>query len=281
MNLDAVKDFRVLMVGDGIIDEYCYVTPLGKSIKDIAISARYDRKETFRGGVWIAAEHVRGFCSHVDVMTGSHTMTNRRFVEESGMRKMFTVHESWANGAQEDFDIGAYDLVIVTDFGHGTLTKNLIARLSDEAKFLAVNAQTNTTNFGFNMITKYPRADFVVIDELEIRLAAHDRDSPIKQVVEHIASGYAYGNIIVTMGANGALGFDGGGFYHEPAKAARVIDSIGAGDAFLAVTSPFAAAGFNIRELVTIGNAAAAIHVGTVGNKTSVTRAALEAQLVK
>lgn len=271
IDFDKVKDYRVLLVGDGIIDEYCYVTPLGKSIKDIAISARYDRKESFRGGVWIAAEHVRGFCAHVDVMTGSHTMTNRRFVEEAGMRKMFTVHELWANGGQEDFDVGSYDLVIVTDFGHGTLTKSLIARLSDEARFLAVNAQTNTTNFGFNLITKYPRADFVVTDELEVRLAVHDRDSQIEAVIERIG----YQKMIVTMGSNGAIGFDGE-FYREPAKAYHVIDTMGAGDAFLAVTSPFAAAGVHIKDLVTIGNAAAAIHVATVGNRNPVTRERLE-----
>jgi len=281
MNLDAVKDYRVLLVGDGIIDEYVYVKPLGKSIKDVAISARFERRQSFQGGVWAAAAHTRNFCKQVDVLAGRTIMKNVRFVEEAYVRKMFTLHEAEVVENWQEADnyagvdsIRSYDLVIVADFGHGTLTKELTARLFKEARYLAVNAQTNTTNYGFNLITRYKGAHFVVIDELEARLAAHDRDSDIEDVI--LALGFR--NIIVTMGYNGAVGFDGA-FHRVKGTTINVVDTMGAGDAFLAVSSPYAASGASMKNLIRIGNAAGAVKVGIIGHRESVTKEELRGRL--
>ena len=56
------------------------------------------------------------------------------------------------------------------------------------------------------------------------------------------------------------------------AVADRVIDTMGAGDAALAVTSPFAALGFPMVDLVKIGNAAGAAKVATLGHRRAVRR---------
>lgn len=274
IDLNAVKNLKVLVVGDAIIDEYCYVTPLGKSIKDNMISVQYHKKETFQGGVWAAAEHVKSFCDYVDVMTGSQITTNRRFVEEAYMRKLFVVHETQHTIYLNHRDFTKYDLVIVTDFGHGCITQTMIYELSERAKFLAVNTQTNTSNFGFNMITKYPRADYVVLDELEARLATHDRVSNLEDVIAKLR----FNKIVVTMGYLGALGFDGS-FTKQPAVADKIVDTMGAGDAFLAVSAPFAAIGYPVEDLVRIGNAAAAVKVSTVGHRSAVTPESLKAYL--
>lgn len=276
MNFGVVENYKVLLVGDGIIDEYIYVTPIGKSIKENIISTSYVGSETFRGGVWAGANHIKDFCKVVDVMTGPTIMTNRRFVDKTYNHKLFTVHEK-KNGAQwDDFDIPSYDLVIVTDFGHGAITPELIERLNRESKYLAVNAQTNSTNFGFNLITKFSRADFVVIDELEARLAAHDRDSDIQSVI----SGLGFDHIIVTLGKNGAVGYDGE-FHYAEAMTRTALDTIGAGDAFLCVTAPFAKSGMPMDDLLRIGNAAGAIKCGIIGHQSSVTRKGMEECLAK
>lgn len=272
MNLST--DYKVLVVGDGIIDAYFYVRPLGKSIKENVLSTLYEGEESFKGGVWAGAAHTRNFCSQVDVMTGDSIMTNWRFVDKTYMHKLFTVHEKKKGEHYNKIDISSYDLVIVTDFGHGCVTQELIKKLTVEAKYLAVNAQTNSTNFGFNLITKYPRADFVVIDELEARLAAHDRDSEIEDVILKLG----FEKIIVTLGKNGAKGYDGN-FHGCPSMTDHVLDTMGAGDAFLCVTAPFAKAGFSMPDLLRIGNAAGAVKVGIVGHKSSVTKEALEAYL--
>ncbi len=278
IDLSRVRDYRVLVVGDAIMDVYQYVKPVGKAVKESALSSIAGQREEFSGGVWAAAQHARGFCAQVDVMHDCTIMWNTRLVDAIYLRKLHVMHEqrdaAVLNEPKPTGEIRDYDLVIVTDFGHGTMTKELIERITREARYLAVNAQTNSTNYGFNLITKYPRADFVVVDELEARLAAHDKDSPIEDVI--LALGFQ--KIIVTMGANGAVGFDGA-FERMPAVTDKVVDTMGAGDAFLCVTAPFAAAGFSMKQLLRIGNAAGAIKVGIIGHRGSVTREELEKHL--
>ena len=275
IDFDKVKDFRVLLVGDAITDEYRYVRVVGKAVKEAALSTMFEGRQTFHGGVWAAAQHARGFVAHVDVLTGANVMWNRRLVESVYLRKLIVEHQIRPNADEpKDYDIRDYDIVIVTDFGHGTMTKELIDRVTREARFLAVNAQTNGTNYGFNLITKYPRADYVVVDELEARLAAHDDKSPIEDVI--LALGFR--NIVVTMGKNGAIGFDGA-FERQAAVTDKIIDTMGAGDAFLSVSAPFAAAGATLKDLIRIGNAAGAVKVGIVGHSKSVDRETLKAYL--
>jgi bifunctional ADP-heptose synthase (sugar kinase/adenylyltransferase) len=272
--MDLISKYRVLVVGDGIVDEYVYVRPLGKSPKENIISNRILDSESFKGGVWAAAAHVASFVSRSDlhVFSGSSVTRKRRYVETGYIRKLFETHEEEKEEALEEIapDPAGFDLAIVTDFGHGCLTPSLIERLTASKTFLAVNAQTNSANIGFNLITKYPRADYVVVDELEARLAAHDRDSPIEDVILKLG----FQRIIVTLGPNGAIGYDGK-FHREPVKSGRVVDTMGAGDAFFCVTAPFAAAGADMRDLLVIGNAAGAIKCSVVGHRQSVTKEAL------
>ena len=281
IDLERVKDLKVLLVGDAIIDEYVYVTTIGKAVKENALSCIKRNTESFRGGVWAAAEHVRNFCAQGDVYSGPNVMWNSRLVDDVYLRKLFVTHDFLkdSDALQMDEyahmpDVGAYDLVIVTDFGHGLMSKHMIEKLTREARFLAVNAQTNATNFGFNLITKYPRADFVVIDELEARLAAHDKESDIEDVIMKLG----FDKIIVTRGTLGAVGFDGA-FERHGALTNKVVDTMGAGDAFLSVASPFAAAGASMRDLINIGNAAGAVKVGIVGHRASVTKKDLAERL--
>jgi len=274
MRLDAVKDYKVLIVGDAVYDRYAFVTVPGKSMKEPTLSANYEREEIYRGGIWAAAAHLGDLCS-VDVWHGPNVPTYTRYVEEVYNRKLMTLHQSQKEVCGELPDIKSYDVVIVLDFGHGTMSQQMIEKVTKEARFLAVNAQTNSNNMGFNLITaKYRRADYVVLDELEARLAAHDRDSPIEDVILKLG----YRKIIVTMGARGAVGFDGD-FYREKALADRVVDTIGAGDAFLCVSAPFAAALFSVKDLVRIGSVAGAIKCGILGHRAHVTREELERHL--
>ena len=272
--LDRVKDLRVLIVGDAILDEYVYVTCLGKAVKEPALSAKILRREEFKGGVWAAAAHAANFCAEVQVSSAPVVNVTRRYVEDTYLRKLFTLHDARQGEMSAFVDIRAFDCVIITDFGYGTLTPEIIVKLSKEARYLAVNAQTNAPNMGFNMITKYPRADYIVIDELEARLAAHDRDSPIEDVILKLG----YRNIVVTLGKNGAIGFDGA-FERAPAITDKVTDTMGCGDAFLCVTAPFASVGASMKDLLRIGNAAGAVKLGIVGHRSSVTREAVQAQI--
>jgi sugar/nucleoside kinase (ribokinase family) len=165
--------------------------------------------------------------------------------------------------------------VIVNDFGHGMIDAGLIDIVCRKAKFLAVNAQTNSANRGFNLITKYPRADFICIDEPEARLAVADRYSPIETVIcDKLQARIDCSTIIVTHGKLGSvIAAAGRGVQRIPALIDQAIDTIGAGDAFFSVAAPLVGSGCDPFLAGFIGNAVGAMKIRIVGHRHHITRA--------
>jgi bifunctional ADP-heptose synthase (sugar kinase/adenylyltransferase) len=276
MRLDAVADFRVLVVGDAIYDRYRFCEPLGRATKEAVISVRFQKEEEYRGGVWASAAHIIDLCQTVDVWHGELATVNTKYIGRYA-QKLFSVHEvrKLENGFIPP-EIRSYDVVIAFDYGYGFLTRELRERIMAESRFLAVNAQTNSSNYGFNRVNeKWPSADLCVIDEIEARLAAHEAEAPIEDVILKLP----YPRTIVTMGSAGAIGYGNREFYRDKAITDRPVDLLGAGDAVLAVVAPFAKAGCSIKELVHLGNIAGAIKVGIMGHQAHITKALLEENL--
>jgi sugar/nucleoside kinase (ribokinase family) len=74
-----------------------------------------------------------------------------------------------------------------------------------------------------------------------------------------------------TRGKHGSLLWQAGqGFFSTPVLSREVVDTIGAGDAFLSVTAPCVRAGVPPDLVGFIGNAVGALAVRIVGNKESV-----------
>lgn len=261
----------MLFVGESITDEYHYVDPLGKSPKEHLIPTRFKSLEVFQGGVTAAARHATSFCKKVDVDTVLPAVRKVRFVDEAYFRKLSEVHYDDRPPPITHLP-GGYDCVAVTDFGHGCVNSALVERLS-KLPFLAVAAQTNSSNIGFNLITKYPRADYIVIDEPEARLAAADKDGHIEDVMQKLAWGRC-NKFVVTHGKHGAYGYDHGRFLHQKALSEHPLDTMGTGDAFFAVTAPMAKTG-SMEDLLLIGCAAGALKTQIIGHRKSVTKEAL------
>ena len=73
--------------------------------------------------------------------------------------------------------------MILIDYGHGFINKDIYKILAKKSKYLAINCQTNAANFGFNLITKYPKSDYICIDEPELRLASSNKFDSIENIV--------------------------------------------------------------------------------------------------
>ncbi|MDD2773166.1 MAG: PfkB family carbohydrate kinase [Elusimicrobiales bacterium] len=306
--INGLAGLKVLVVGDAIVDEYHYCSGLGKPPKDNIISAKFVSGEKFPGGALACANHVAGFCGRVDLLTclgardsreqyirgrlrpnirprffyrpDACTVVKRRYVDAVFLTKLFEVEfledkplPSALSGKVLKWlakNIGNYDLALVSDFGHGFISGDAAKALS-KAKFLAVNAQTNSANAGFNLITKYARADYVCIDEPEIRLAARDRHGDIRDVIRNVCAAVKCPRVSVTRGHLGAITYDAKkGFFETPGFADKIVDRVGAGDSYLSITAPLAAAGRPADLLGFVGNAMAAIKVGIVCNRAPV-----------
>lgn len=167
--------------------------------------------------------------------------------------------------------IGQYDVVVLCDFGHGLIDKEVMEIIQRDAKFLALNCQTNSSNFGKNIITKYRRADVFTLDQKELGLAFSDyhqgeaEEEALVKLAEHFGShGW------LTQGSKGAVCVEGDEVKPCPAFTLKVKDTIGAGDAFFALAALTVAVGAPIEVGTFMGNIAGALAANIVGNKESI-----------
>lgn len=307
--LDALRGLKVLLLGEAIVDEYHYCQTLGKSPKEPLVATKFLREEAFAGGILACANHLAGFCEEVDLVTclGSHdsreefiqshlkpnvrphffhrddssTIVKRRYVEQAFLSKMFQVcflddsplppriEREVCRYLQEI--LPNYDLVLVADYGHGFMGPDIISTVCAGARFLAVNTQTNSANTGYNLITKYPRADFICIDEPELRLACTDRTSDLKELIAATAKRLKSEWTAITRGHHGSLTYSGqDGFFEVPVFSSKVVDRVGAGDAYLSVAAPCVANRMPMDLVGFIGNAVGALAVRIIGNRSAV-----------
>lgn len=279
---DRADKLKITFIGETIIDEYRYVTPLGKPVKECCLATVESRSpELFDGGVVAASLHADWPLR--DVISGHHAeLRKTRFVDAAFNRKLFEVYSdreielTAAQRALFQIEIGKAvkesDVVVVLDFGHGLFRSDERSTV-ELARFLAVNAQTNTGNFGFNPVTNYICADYVCVDEPEARLATGMQTESLPNVMDRLHDHVLCTNMVVTNGRKGCWSrVSDATASHIPAFASNGIDTMGAGDAFLAVTAPLIAAGLDLEAAAMVGNVAGAIKVGIIGHRRHVGR---------
>jgi len=305
--LDRLATMRVVVVGEAIIDEYVYVDQLGKSAKDPVLAMRYANAEMFAGGALAVANHLADFCASVELVTclgtvdgyerfirssmkpnvrlnfiyksDSPTILKRRYVESTLLSKLFEVYhindEPLGERDEAEFcslvdaRIANADAVVVSDFGHGLLTPVAKALLDESGRFLAVNTQINAANIRFHAISSYPRADYICINEGELRLDARNRVAPLPSLVGDLLRKMRCERILVTRGSKGVEYHAGDEEIRSPSLATTVVDRIGSGDAVLAITAACVAAAVPPDAVSFIANVIGAQNVQVIGNKTS------------
>ena len=67
--IESISKLKVLIIGDTILDEYDYVSPLGKPSKENIIATLYENKELFAGGIFSSINTISSFCDNVDFIT--------------------------------------------------------------------------------------------------------------------------------------------------------------------------------------------------------------------
>ena len=307
--LKSLTGLKVLVVGDAIVDEYHFCRAYGMASKTATIAAQLEREESYAGGAMAVANHLAGFCEHVELVTclggqdtredfirsqlkpnveaafhvrpDAPTTTKRRYVHSFLVTKLFEIARFNDRPLPPDVEsrvrrdlegrAGDADVVVVADFGQGFLGPETIGALAANSRFLAVNAQTNAINQGYNVVTRYPRADYVCIDAEEARLAFGDRSAPLTDVIDDLAPRLGTRLFTVTRGPEGSMVRDADGdVVTIPTFTREVVDTIGAGDAFLALTAPCASLGCDADLVGFVGNAVGALAVRIVGNKESV-----------
>jgi bifunctional ADP-heptose synthase (sugar kinase/adenylyltransferase) len=308
--IDRIDELKILIIGDTIIDEYNYVSFLGKPSKENIISTLYEETEKKAGGVLTAINILSSFCNNIDYITvmGNDendeifisensakninqkiiykrqyptTKKTRFVVRGKQLKKLFEVYEMNDELIDQsierqileylDKNLASYDLVIVQDYGHGLVTEKIIQVLIDKTKFLAVNAQINSGNFGYNIITKYHGATYYCLDLSEARLAINSKYLDAEQIpirLRDITSGQF---VAITLGKEGSISCNpSGDLCYSPALGGNIVDTMSAGDAYYALSSSVLLLSRSIQLAALIGNLAGAIKVGISGLDDSI-----------
>jgi rfaE bifunctional protein nucleotidyltransferase chain/domain len=309
-DFDMISKFKVLVIGDIILDEYTFVDPLGKASKSSTITAKKLNSNIYAGGVLAVANHISNFVEEVTLVTaygvnfGNNyldliksklntnirlnalfcndrpTVLKRRYLDKIFKNKLFEIIEIEDSPLSVDEKThlknitsnlsSKYDLVVISDFGHGLIDSELIDHLSAQKIFLSVNVQTNSANRGFNLLTKYPRCDYFAIDENECRLATADKYSDISLLFSKLIEKTGADIASITLGVKGSMVARKDIFQPEtaPVLSDEIVDTIGAGDAYLSITSLLAKNGNTPEEIAFIGNAVGAMAVKILGNES-------------
>jgi cytidyltransferase-like protein len=300
---------KVLFIGDVIMDDYITVIPRGKTPKENLINNIIKDKKRYPGGVIPAVNNASSFCKNISLLTVASTkkydeslikksllknikpiifneknyrlIEKSRFVERSyGIKKLFQVtkinENFYSNNLEKKVSeylnkkLSTYDIVVVTDFGHNFLTPKIINVLIKKSKKLSVNCQSNSLNYGYNVITKFKSCDMICIDEQEARLAVRDNKSDIINIAKKLYKSRKYKKIFITLGSKGVLYKSKKNYEIFPVLNNNIVDTLGAGDAFFSFASIFTHFSSNNDLVSLMGNIAGGIKVNFEGHKRDI-----------
>jgi len=275
--LDRCKEVTAFVVGDPIRDEYVFVESEGHT--GHLVTFQQMRRKIYLGGMDIFVEHMRGYCGIVIsvVWECSQAITKRRYVLADN-HKVFSVVDKTELMPWAPFRVPPERLIVAADYGHGVIGNSEAEYLAALPNSLAITVQSNSLNRGYNPLTKWPRADYLVVNEDEIRLTYRDKLSDLKPLIESEHRRLKARTVVITRRDEGCILYDGQSWLEMPAMAVNPVDTMGAGDAFLAVTAPLVMLGASMETIGLIGSLAAAIECESVGN-IPVKRAKLEKRL--
>ena len=310
--IDDFKKIKILVIGETIIDQYNFCEAIGKSGKEPIMVLRETEKEQYLGGVLGIARHLSELASRIMVISmlgekkeyfqdikktlpkniktqfiykkNSPTIVKKRYVDQISKYKVFGVYnfnDEILNKKNEltfnkilEKELKKYDLVIVSDYGHGFISKKSANIICRDSKFLALNTQINASNIGYHTIKNYKNFNTLIINEKEIRHEMRDKASKVESLMTLLAKEKNIKNLIVTMGRSGSVLYkkEKNKFFYADAYANNVVDKIGAGDTMLAVIALCIKFNIDSNMSLLISSLAAAQSVENMGNKYSINK---------
>ena len=303
------KDIKPLIIGETIIDQYYFTEAIGKSGKEPVLVLRELNNEKYLGGALAICNHLNSivkkmfFLSYLgenkELQTfikknisnsiypyfiykkNSPTIVKKRFVDELSKAKVlgsYKLNDSPIEKAEENKLFKFFkkcekksDLIIISDYGHGLMNSSLIEKIKKTKKFIAVNAQVNSSNIGYHSLRNYKGVDCMIINENELRYEMRSKNEKLENLMKKLKNDLNIKNLIVTRGSSGVamLNYQLKFVYCE-AYAKKVIDKVGAGDSMLAILSLLIFLKVESKLSLFIASLCAAQKVSNIGNKYAI-----------
>lgn len=304
--LDGIRSLRALVIGETIIDQYIYCNALGKVSKDPLVAFEIGTQTSQLGGILAVAKHVSGLGALTSVRSqvgicdldsivnsispsidlskvlkvDANSLKKTRYVDRASNVKVFETYEMPKDNTPPHIEsllagnpeqvLKQYDLVVMVDYGHGLFDENAIFRLINSDVFLAVNAQSNAGNRGFNPVSRYRGSPMIFLNGSEVEVETRTRSKDLVSTVDSLGESLDTNEFYVTNGSGGLICWQRGKqTISVPAFAPSVVDRTGAGDALLSIISLLRRSGAPREIAAFFGNIAGALLISSMGNETS------------
>jgi cytidyltransferase-like protein len=289
--LAQVSELRVCVIGEAIVDEWVDVALTNLSTQSRCVAGVEAARARQVGGAGIIAQHLAGFVSQVDCFSNRivaelpanlrlrelspNELLETRFVDRTNGHPLFKSKSPGLMPFDEDvlprFD--DYDVVLIADYGHGLLTAGVLNEriAAADRAFVCAMAQVNSSNYGYNLPLKYAGADYYSLNRTEAELCLHERDLALPDLVDHAARALECRALSVTDGADGAMTRIGCDRFAVPSLSASVVDTVGCGDAFFALSALAAAVDTPAPVVALVGSIGAAAMAQRRCNESPVT----------
>ncbi len=278
---EAVKDLRVCVIGETIIDKFIEVDYEGQSMKSFCPVFRYShtdgRASEQEGGAGAIANHLRDFVKSVDLFSNrNNEIVKTRLIDSHDSKKHVEINKfDKSNFGPLVINSSDYDVVIVADFGHG-----FCDGLTVNGRFHFMT-QTNSNNYGYNRMSKwkaFPKKS-ACMDLREASLQVNERtDFSERDTIRELYN-YEIGadKLFLTLGKEGSVFYDGANYVHQDMFKSDVVDTIGAGDTFYAFACLAAEIKFeNIDNVMVVPALAASLSCTWLCNEEAVTKEKLK-----
>lgn len=257
---------KLATVGDNCIDYYAAqgkMFPGGNPINVAVYAVRSGLPASYTGAVgndeygsfMLKALSEKGVdASHVQILPGKTAVTQVELVD--GER----VFGDYDEGVLADFVISDEDIDFFCD--HALLHTGLWGNAENDlprikARKLSVSFDFSTVKEGNVMETALPYVDYAFFSDEE----------ESEELLTFMKDVYRKGPriVTVTLGGNGSIAYDGNVFFRQGVVPTEVVDTMGAGDSFIAGFCKGIIEGMPIRECMKMGSECAAVTLGYMG----------------
>ena len=276
--LVRASQLRVCLLGETIVDEWVDISVTNLSQKSRCVAGQETARIQQIGATGIIALHLSSFVKQIDCFTNGSLGSRAAECHGDG-------RSAGARSSRPDSSIGKAGRrcskrrcwtfpTYRGSFPTSTTTISCWWPISGTAcstprastgpspgrrrAFVAAMAQVNSSNYGYNLPVKYVGADYYSLNRTEAELSLHEKDLPFDELLERMAAVLKCRSLSVTDGKQGVAVRMGDDLFSLPTLSTSVIDTIGCGDAYFALSSVAACLGLPARLVALAGSIAAA-----------------------
>lgn len=257
--VDQLKNLRVHVIGDTIVDSYTHTTLIGGMTKTPTMSVRFENRQDFVGGAGIVAKHLKAAGAQVTfstvlgndalaefalddlkaagvecvpVIDQTRPTTNKNAILAGGynLLKVDTldnrsISERILNTLCDQIVETPADIVVFSDFRHGMFNRETIPPLIKALPQGAFRVADSQVASRWGNILEFHGFDLITPNEREARFALGDQDSVVRPLGLELYRQAGVKTLILKLGERGLMTFRSVPKKDEDVRSFFAIDS--------------------------------------------------------